>query len=164
MNTSDILSALALLVSGGAFSLEVRRWFESGIKIKLSVMSDAAILGEHPKVDRLAVTVTNQGDAPTMITHMVLLKYDNWWKRWRGKASFTAFVPQPQWPGTEGIPVKLDVNEYWIGMTKYEAKLTEIRETGKLYVGVICTHSNKYILARVPKKQDLPSVSIKQPV
>ena len=33
MTLSDIIAVLALLTSGGALALEVRRWFESGPKL-----------------------------------------------------------------------------------------------------------------------------------
>ena len=78
------ISLWALGVSGGSlcvalcvFVLELRRWFNEGVRLSMSVMVDAEIFGAGQQEGNIyvAVTVTNRGNAATTITHMVLYDY-----------------------------------------------------------------------------------------
>src|SRR5690348_10077441 len=78
------VSHWALLVSGGSFAvsacalvLEVRRWLTEGVRLTLSIVAEAKLFGGPVKDDAtyLVASVTNRGDAPTTITHMVLFNY-----------------------------------------------------------------------------------------
>jgi hypothetical protein len=40
-----IVSGGSLAVTAGLFALEVRRWFDEGVKLTMSVMADAIIIG-----------------------------------------------------------------------------------------------------------------------
>ena len=65
------VSAGALFVSACVFALELRRWFDEGVRLGLSIMVGARIIGGLERDDRtyLSVTVTNRGSAPTTITN-----------------------------------------------------------------------------------------------
>ena len=73
------VSAGALFVSACVFALELRRWFGEGVRLSLSIMVGARIIGGLERDDRkyLSVTVTNRGSVPTTITHIVLFNYPN---------------------------------------------------------------------------------------
>lgn len=74
------VSAAALFVSACVFALELRRWFDEGVRLTMSVMVGAKIIGglEVDKNKYLSVVVTNRGSAPTTVTHMVLFNYPNY--------------------------------------------------------------------------------------
>src|SRR5271166_1784269 len=61
------------------FGLELRRWFEEGVRLSMSVMADAKFFGGATRDENtyIAITVTNRGTAATTITHMVLYNYPN---------------------------------------------------------------------------------------
>ena len=67
------VSFLSMIIAACAFILQLRRWFDEGVKLSVLVMADAKKFGGGP-VDNntyVSVTVTNRGDAPTTLTHMV---------------------------------------------------------------------------------------------
>lgn len=104
-----------------------------------------------------------------MLSHMIAFTYssrlakikDDYSSRLkvlRDKKKVTGIV------NTNGIPTKLEVNQYWIGQVAYNDKLIEARANGLLYIGVIATHSDKTFLIRVPppKEERAPKETIEQ--
>jgi hypothetical protein len=152
MTVTDFIAALALVVSGASFGIQAAQWFSSGPKIKLSLIADAV---EFPKTDgkpKLALTVTNRGDAPTMVTHMFAFCYETRWqrifqKRKPKKASVVDAV---------NLPGELKPGHYWMGLAIYDKQTVEQRTLGQLYVGVICSHTDKYFMVHVPPARDAP--------
>jgi hypothetical protein len=71
------VSGASLLVAACAFVLELRRWFDEGVKLSMSVMPEAKLYGGDIPDDNtyLALTVTNRRTAATTITNMVLYNY-----------------------------------------------------------------------------------------
>lgn len=156
MTTSEWASILALAISGGALALNVRSWLASGPHLHLSVIGDAI---EFPRGDgkpKLALFVTNRGDEPTTLTHMVAYIYSSRWRKFRHKKDFAAIVNSPT------IPFEIGINKTWSGLMLYGDKVDEARVVGSLYVGVISSHSNREFLVRVPpaQKRDIPKDSI----
>jgi hypothetical protein len=123
-------------------------------------MPDVEIYPQDDGVSKLALNVTNRGDTPTTITHMIVYKYRSWFHRWRTKPHFTAIVPNPVMPGMVGtLPYELGLNKYWLGVLNF-GELSEAREKGELYVGVIASHSNRNFLVHVPPRKDIPTQEI----
>ena len=144
MTVTDWLAVIAIVVSAGAFALEVRRWVESGPRLNLRMMADAV---EVPSIDdapKLALFVTNRGSEPTTITHMVVYEYVSWLARLRRKCTFQAVV------NTHNVPSEVGVNRQWMGQMRYNERLAAAREAGHLYVGVIASHSERTYLLKVP--------------
>jgi hypothetical protein len=159
------ISLWALYVSGGAlfisacvFALELRRWFDEGVKLSMSVMSNAKLVGgiEEDKNTYLSVSVTNRGSAPTTITHMVLFNYPSYLARWipsrltrwmKQLRPETFIISNTGAPGK--IPYVLQPGHTWIGMATYTPDLEQMIEAGRLYVGIIGSHSDKTFLRRV---------------
>lgn len=156
MTNSDWISIIALAVAAGALALEIRRWFESGPKLTLSVMSDALLMPDNDGIPRLALTVRNRGNAPTTLTHMILFGFESKWQKFRNKQCFSAVSTTPN------IPYELGVNQTWIGMGRYTEETQKLREKGQLYVGVISAHSDKNYLIRVkpPKEENIPEKKV----
>lgn len=145
-----VIAAYAAIVATGALFLEIRRWFESGPRIRISMMPVAKIYGGPVEDDSsyLAVTVTNFGSSSTTITHMLLHRYVSFWARLRNKPTFSAVVTNPNSTGRP-IPYHLDVGSVWHGQTVYNEQLIELARSGNLYVGIACSHRKMTFLKHV---------------
>ena len=135
------IAAYAAIVATGALFLEIRRWFETGPRIRISVMPVAKLYGgiEPDPSNYLALSVTNFGSAPTTITHMLIHRFDSSLAKLRNRPSFSAFVKEPNTDGRP-IPCILQVGSQWHGRTIYDPQLVELARSGKLYVGICCSH------------------------
>jgi hypothetical protein len=153
------ISAGSLCVAFGVFVLELRRWFEEGIRLSMSVMADAKLFGGVTRDENtyIAITVTNRGTAPTTITHMVLYNYPNrlslflskcprfvrqWFKKHRPGTFVVNPTPMP-------LPHVLEPGRNWNGMAVHTPELAQMIKGGRLFVGVIGSHSNKTLFRRV---------------
>jgi hypothetical protein len=128
----------------------------------MSILPDAKLIG-GVQVDKnayLSVTVTNRGSAPTSITHMVLYNYQSrlaqyfprlltryrWMKKRRPQTFVinTIGVPGP-------VPYVLQPGHTWVGMATHTPDLEQMIEAGRLYVGIIGSHSDKTLFKRVQR-------------
>ena len=158
------LSAGSLVVAACAFVLELRRWFDEGVKLSMSVMPDATIVGGGVKDPKtyLHITVANRGTSATTITHMVLYNYPDrlsrflsrlpliifkhprFLRRWSTKHSRETFVVK-----TDQVPHVLEPGRTWQGMATHSPEIEKMIEGGRLFVGVIGSHGAKPFLRRV---------------
>ena len=138
------ISLWALWVSGGAlfvaalaFGLEFRRWLDEGVRLTLSVMVGARVFGglERDENKYLTATVTNRGNAPTTITHMVLYNYPSrlarWVPQWLYKRvkrfhAQTYIIPSTGSPGQ--IPYVLEPGRMWMGRGTQTPELEKMIE------------------------------------
>ena len=150
MTTSEWLSTIALIISTGGFAIQARNWFFASPRLHLSVMSDAVVFPDDKRGPRMALTVINRGAAPTMLTHMIVFVYDNWWTWARDKPSSTGVINSPH------IPAKLEVNGTWNGWALWNDELKRDRPHKRIYVGVYSAHRKKRYLVRVPEARKVP--------
>jgi hypothetical protein len=167
------ISLWALYVSGGAlfisacvFALELRRWFDEGVKLSMTIIPDAKLFGgARPDPNTyVSATVTNRGSAPTSITHMVLYNYRNRLARYvpgrliryapsrlipwiRKQLPQTFIVAATGAPGP--LPYVLQPGHTWVGMATHTPELEQMIEAGRLYVGIIGSHSDKTLFKAV---------------
>lgn len=127
----------------------------SAPRLFLSTMSEGISIPDDGKGTRAVLTVTNRGTYPTMLTHMIVFTYDNWWKRLRDKPTKTAIINSPN------IPAKVEANAYWMGYVLYDDDLRKKMKAGKVYIGVYATHSDKKYLKRLvpPKESKIPTAN-----
>jgi hypothetical protein len=141
----DPIAVYAAIVATGAFFLEVRRWMETGPRLRISVTSDMMLIGGDDDEDAryVMVSVTNIGSSPTTITHMVLGDFENLWSFLRGKRRWATIVPYPnknmQAPN---IPYLLMPGTQWTGLAQLrsDTDLPRRRVNGWAYAGVHCSH------------------------
>jgi hypothetical protein len=164
------ISLWALCVSGGSlfvaacvFTLEFRRWFDEGVKLSMNVMADAEFWGgvRQDANTYVAVNVTNRGSASTTITHMVLFNYPSRLARWlprqltrrmKRQRPQTFVVTNPVMPGALGqLPYVLESGHTWMGIAKHTPELANMIEAGRLYVGIVSSHSGKTLFRRVQR-------------
>lgn len=146
MTTTDLVATLALMVSCFTLALELKRWFDAGPKLKLSVMGDAVVIPDDDGEPKLLLTVVNRGDTPTTITHMIAFTFTNRWRYLRKRPTTSGVVNSTLMP----VPSEVGINKTFMGMMRYNEKLMDARKAGHLYVGVYANHSNRPFLIRVP--------------
>jgi hypothetical protein len=152
-----ICSGGSLVVAGGLLALEIRRRLDEGVKLSMTIMAEALMVGGMQQDDNtyVAASVTNRGSAPTTITHLVLFNYPNriakwlprlltrWMKKQRPK---TFIIANTGAPGP--LPYVLHPGHNWMGTAKHTPELAQMIKDGHLYVGVIGSHSEKTLFKR----------------
>ncbi len=147
----------SLIVAASLLILEVRRWFDEGVRLSVSVMVDAQFIGGPKKDDNtyIAVTVTNRGSSPTTITHLVLCNYPSrlahqlpahlhrYFKRLRPQT----FVVMHQ--GNMPLPHVLEPGRNWHGLALHTPDLNRMIDEGRLDVGIVGSHSDKTLFKHV---------------
>src|SRR5260370_1404529 len=95
-----LIAIYAAIVATGALFLNVRTWFETGPRLKVTVIPDGMVIGPGPQSDEqdlVIATVTNIGKTPVLITSLLLWEMPTWWARLRRKPTralaFCAAVP-----------------------------------------------------------------------
>lgn len=149
MEASDMVAIAALIIASAAFGLEVRRWFEAGVRLRLSIMPDVLRFPKEDDKKRLCLTVINRGLAPTTISHFIAFGYKTPLHRLLKKGYLNALINQDA--DAEPLPKHLAANTSWLGVMVYTAQIEEIRAKGQLYVGIVAHHRNKMYLTKVPK-------------
>ena len=160
------MSAGSLVVAACAFVLELRRWFDEGVKLTMSVMPEAQIIGGGVKEDKtyVAITVANRGSAATTITHMVLYNYRSRLSRFLSRLPrflfkrprflwrwFVKHGPQTFIVTTDQVPKVLEPGRNWQGMAAHTPEMEKMMADGRLFVGVVGSHSDKPLFRRVRK-------------
>ena len=83
MKAETWVAIYAAIIGTSAFLLNLKTWFDSGVKIKLRLIPEGMTIGGGPELDEtdlVLLYVTNRGDAPTMVTNMVLFEIPSWWR------------------------------------------------------------------------------------
>jgi hypothetical protein len=151
------VSFLSMIVSACTFVLQLRRWFDEGVKLTISIMAEAKKfgVGTVDKNTYVSVTVTNRGDAPTTLTHLLVYTYPNkvaiytprrLLRFLKQPSPKTWIIPQPT-PGT--LPHLLEPGTYWIGLAVHTAELKTAITTGCAYIGIISSHSDRIFFKRI---------------
>lgn len=152
-----VAAIYAAIVATGALFLEVRRWAESGARIAISVWSEAILLnvpGHDPEETYISVTVVNRGSSPTTITNFGLMEFRHSLARVRRRSSKSAIVTNPAVvAGMPGLPHVLVPGAQWQGMARHNDELVKWMDSGKLYVAIFASHSDRAAVQPVPKRK-----------
>jgi hypothetical protein len=158
-----LVAVYAAVVATSVLLLNIKTWFDSGVKLRLGLMADGMVIGgdpRHEEEDLVVLTVTNRGDAPTTITHMVLFEMP-WWERWRIRPrkirpTKSYLIPNPQLKGyPPNVPSLLEPAKQWTGaIRKREDTIPDVH-TGNFYTGIYASHRERPYLVRIPKKRHL---------
>lgn len=153
------VSVVSAVFSGGVLALELRRWFDEGVRLTLSLMTDMQTFGSLGEDDNtyIVLNVTNRGTSPTTITHMFAYHYPSWVaekapkfvskriKKWHRKI----IIINPQLNEMVGkIPYVLEPGRNWVGMAKYTPGLVRMINSNRLFVGIHASHQDKPYLVR----------------
>lgn len=139
----------AAIVATAALALEVRRWFESGPRLTLTVMPEAVTFGQFIPENHtyLAARITNRGTQPTTITNYALHQYPTIFHRWMRRSTRSAIVTHPE--HGPNLPYVLQPGTEWMGSARYNDDMRDWVETGQLFVGIYHSHGKRPVLCRV---------------
>jgi len=154
MTINDWGVIIALLLSGAALVLELRRWIEGKPNLSLSVMAEAKTFPDDDGRKKLVMTVTNRGSLPTTITQMVAFYSRSPIHKLFSRYFSTGIVNNPS--QIQPIPFEIDINRMWHGVLYYNEELLKVRKKGQLYVGVFASHMKQPTLIRVREPKPLP--------
>jgi hypothetical protein len=138
----------AAVIGTSAFLLNLKSWFDSGVKLKLHLAPDSMTLGGGPELDEknlIILYVTNRGDAPTVVKSMVLFEVSSrwqlllfnvtyslrWW-RWKVNPKANYMIPNPQLKGyPPNIPSALEPSKMWTGALRERPDIISDFYTGR---------------------------------
>jgi hypothetical protein len=150
----------AAIVATFALALEMRRWFESGPRLTITVAPEMVLINVPGTEGNtyLFATVTNRGNTPTTISGFHLFDYENWLNRLRSKPKWAVAIlhPHPQ-PHVVNVPKVVQPGEVWEGAALYEGDLKARIRRGWLYVIIYASHTDKPVRKRVRPRPKLPA-------
>jgi hypothetical protein len=157
MKPETLVAIYGAVIGTSALLLNLRMWFDSGVKLNLNLIPDGVTLGGSPEFeerDLVLLTVTNRGDAPTVITNMVLFEMTWAWRRWRMRPSKSYVIPNPQLKGyPPNVPADLQPSKSWRGAIRKRPDMGINLHDGRHYTGVYASHRDRPYLVRIPKKK-----------
>jgi hypothetical protein len=156
MKPETWVAIYAAIIGTSAFFLNLKSWWDSGVKLRLSIMADGMTFGRGPTFDEkdlVVLTVTNRGDSPTVITHMVVFEFRSPFQRLRVRPAKSYVIPNPQLKGDPpNVPSDLEPSKRWTGAIRRRDDLGIDFHDGYHYTGVIASNRNRPYLIRIPKK------------
>lgn len=151
MNTTDVIALAALVISSAALALELRRWIESGPKVRLQASQKRSLLTKLGAKDqttenKVFLAVTNAGDTPTVVTHIFTATYNSWWSRFRDKAShYEHFYDEEK----KAAIMRLDPGS--LTSTAIHPRDSFSLKDDNLWFGIYCSHRPKPYLCRLQR-------------
>jgi hypothetical protein len=157
MKSEAWVATYAAVVGTGALLLNFKTWLDSGVKLKMSLIPDGVVFGGDPRFDEhdiIIVSVTNRGDAPTMITGLNLFEYPSRWAYWRRRPSRCYVIPHPELKGyPPNVPHELVPARTWTGAIRQRPDLNIDVRNGKHYAVVYASHRDKPYRQHIPSKK-----------
>jgi hypothetical protein len=157
MKPETWVSIYAAIIGTSAFFLNLKSWWDSGVKLSISIIADGVTIGAGPAFDErdlVLLTVTNRGDAPTVITNMVLLEFRSPFQRWRVRPHRSYVIPSPQLKGyPPNVPGDLEPSKRWTGAIRRRDDLGINLHDGYHYTGVYTSNRDRPYLIRIPRKK-----------
>lgn len=175
-----VVSVVSVVISAGSFSLEFRRWFESGVKLKLTYSIDRihVVHGEsilEPDKRYISVDVSNRGDAPTTLTHLTFIYHPTIWDEWRydfSRSFIRRIVPYSNlWKSLDskrsvnflyyGLnpanpqPHFLEPGARWSETCLQNEDIDKMLNDGRLWLRIYANHADKPIKIRLRRRKKL---------
>jgi hypothetical protein len=160
MKPETWIAIYAAVVATSALLLNFKTWFDSGVKLKLSVISDGMIIGGGPELDEkdlVILNVMNRGDASTMLTSMVIFEINSWYQFWRVRPAKSYVVTNPQLKGyPPNLPSDLEPGKKWTGAIRKRDDVIRNLRDGWHYTGIYTTTRDRPYLIRIPRVKPKP--------
>jgi hypothetical protein len=147
MKPETWIAIYAAIIGTSAFLLNFKAWFDSGVKLKMSLVPDGMVVGGDPRFDEreiIIISVTNRGDAPTMIANLILMEMPTWWSRLGRQSTRSFIIPNPQLKGyPANIPFDLAPAKSWTGVIRKRQDYIADLHTGNFYACVYASNRDK---------------------
>jgi hypothetical protein len=148
-NKVDPVALYAAFVATMVLVWNIYVWRHSGPRLEVTATMNMLIIGGTPEEESktfLIVRATNVGSKKTTITNVLIISYDNIWRRVRNRPSFTAVFNNVG--GSYPIPYVLDVGHNFSSMADQAGLVEKIRDT-YFYAGVAHSFAKKAVMVRV---------------
>jgi hypothetical protein len=154
-----VVYAGSLAATAALFSLEMRRWFDEGVRLSVAVMVDAQFYEGRLKIKHVCRYHGEQSRqrssyadtyGPLELSNLARLPPSRPPQRClKRHLPKTMIVPNPI--GQQQLSHVSEPGRYWIGMVQQTPEPEEMIKGGRLYVGVIGSHKNKPSLKPVER-------------
>lgn len=143
------IAGYAAIVATGALFLEVRRWFESGPRLRISATPNMITAGRADSPKHLWIAVANAGDQTTTLEAIYLAPLR--FPAWRIKPKGGEFYYLKRSP-TLSIPAVLEAGHQWTGLIEHDPDIDRLLTEDCLYVLVYSSNSKRprWIKVRPP--------------
>lgn len=151
MELTQIVAWIGATTGSLALVWDIYKWRHAGPKIDLEARPNMVAYGglqySMGTGAKIMVEVTNRGDRPTTLTHLVGYQYASVLHKFlRRKAKRTIIIQDPQ---TGKIPDKIHPGDRWIGTVDQNEQILGMAADGALYLAVICNHKKRATFKRV---------------
>jgi hypothetical protein len=150
------ISIYAAILATSALALNIKTWFDAGVRLKISLIPDGVVIGGDPQFDEkdlVIVTVINRGRTVTVISNLLLFEFSSKWDVWRNRPRKSYVIPNPQLKGyPSNIPMELAPSKTWTGAFRRRDDLKFDPHDGKHYAAVCATHRDKPYFKLIPPK------------
>ena len=182
-STTDLIAIIAVLMAAGSLALEIRRWYESGVKLKLRCMVDVPFIVEGENVrgsdkPHTYVEASNRGDTPTTLTDLTFVYHPTILDElvWNLSMSFIRrIVPCSRfWKYLESRrrsehhvypfnPSFLDTGRRWHTTIFQEGEFDNYLNKGRFWLLIHTSHTDKLIKRRLIRHKNRKDITITIP-
>lgn len=165
MKPETWVAIYAAIVGTGALLLNFKTWFDSGPKIKMTLIAQGVVIGGDPQFDeKNIITVINRGTASTTVTGLHFFEFPSWWALWRRRPAKAYAVLNPQLKGyPPNVPSELAPAKTWTGVIRRREDLVHNIHDGNHYAAVYMTHHDRPYLKHIPKLAAKPAPASTSP-
>ena len=157
LSYTDWVAIYAGLVATAALALEVRRWTESGPKLRLSVSQVMHVYDGRGAVGDegyIFATMVNRGSLPSSIEAVAIMSFRSIFHRIVLFKNYWAALVLRPYPN-EPLPHVINPGEIWKGGVIYDEELKQSIAKQAVFVAVYVSHRNRPMLKRIVLRKAL---------
>jgi hypothetical protein len=143
----------AACLATGALLLQLRTWFSSGPRLRVSVTSDGLVIGGGPEFDEddlVLVNATNIGTAATMVTNLTIEERFPFYYFWRRSPIKAYVVLNPQLRGyPRNVPQLVEPAHQWTGVIRNRPDIIKNIRDGDHYAAVHTSNRKRSYRRRI---------------
>ena len=176
ISTTDLIAIIAVIMAAFSLALEIRRWWESGVKLKMTCVVDTIFkpnIIEEPN-NHIYIVVSNRGDTPTTLTGLTFIYHPTIWNELRYNFSMSfirQMVPYSRfWKyfnntlRAEAIPHRfkpyfLDTGTTWHDRIFQTEEFDKYLNEGRFWLLIHASHTDKPIKRRLIRHKNRKDVT-----
>jgi hypothetical protein len=140
---TDFAAWIGAVVAVLVLLWDIYKEMRSGARIRLKVVPNMRYLvnGKLTEDMHVAVTIVNEGDLPTTLTHLIVYMFDNRWRRLLRQPSLNGAVVM-QRAHSPQLPYVLKPGELWQGEISQNQLQSHLQQYGEKLVYVAIAHAS----------------------
>lgn len=145
----DPIAAYGAILATASIAWQIFTWWSKGAKLRGHANANMITVGGNYTDDRkyIGMVVSNVGDAPTTITHVVFMGFPSLLARLRMKATHSWIVTESH---AQSAPHALPPGERFMSQVVQTPETEEWSRGLRLYMGVYHSMRRKPLLLRLP--------------